>query len=131
MTKQYLLNDTNLSEVAFGSNGQSLVLTFLNMRDGDEEARLGCSGLLIVKYQSTCSSLPLYVGDVIDEIVGEDSMQRLGQMGYGFMNRDGTTLSSPSERLHFVHLEGGEIDIDIVCSEIEFNCVASRAKNKS
>ncbi len=122
MTGQCLLHDTNLSEIAFTSNGPALVLSFLSMYDGREELRLNCRGLLIVKYHSISSPLPLYVGEVIhEEISAEDTKLRLAHSGYGFTNQDGTVLTLRSERLHFVHLEGGEIDIDIVCTEVAFN----------
>jgi hypothetical protein len=122
MTKRTLLQDTNLSEVAFCNNGQGLAFVFLNMRDGREEARLECSGLISVKYHITpSSSLPVYLGEVIHEEVGGDDLARLLETSrYGFTNQDNTVLSMPFSQLQFIHLEGGETDIDIICSEIAF-----------
>jgi hypothetical protein len=121
MTKRDLLQDSNLSEVAFGSNGQELFLTFLSMEDGREVARLRCHGLLVVKYHSVSSPLPLYVGEVTHEKIDvQNSTLRLASLDYGFTNQDSRSLHPNSEGIHFVHIEGGELDIDIACADVEF-----------
>lgn len=119
MTKQLIVQDTNLSEFSFESDGQLLRLSFLNMRDGHEEARIECRGIIAVKYHSVGVPLPLYVGEVVhEEISGDTLAQSLDKLGYGFLNQAGAKFLPRREGLHFVHIEGGEIDIEVACIDL-------------
>ena len=120
MTKQLLFQDTNLSEISFGNDGQSLTLRFLSMRDGHQEGVVVFHKLLILNYQTVTDQLPLYVGEVyLQELTGRDAELLLRQFGYGFTFAAGGSLPTQVTRLQVVHLEGGKIDIDIVSAEMK------------
>jgi hypothetical protein len=119
MTKKQLLNDVNLANIAFGKDGQEITLSFLSMTDGGEVATLRCSGLLVLKYQTVLFPLPLYVGEVNhEEFTNMQIAELLRGFDYSFFDQSGNTFDPHLERLHNVHIEGGEVYIQIVCKEL-------------
>lgn len=119
MARRQLLCDVNLAEITFGDGGQTLALTFLNMNDGSTVGILRCDGLLVVKYHTVLSSLPLYVGEVNhDEVGNSQGLELLKRSDYSFLDESGTILNPRLDRLHYVHIEGGEVYIEIVCKEL-------------
>ena len=120
MTKSQLFCDVNLAEIAFARDGLELTLTFLSMDNGSEVGRLRCSGLLAVKYHTVLSALPLYVGEVNhDEFDSSQATEALKRLDYSFVNGSGSVLIPRLDRLHYVHIEGGEVYMEIICKGLD------------
>lgn len=116
-----ILADVNLSTLSFSDNGRILTVEFLNMADGSPCAQLTAIGVVAFNFHNTFDddddALPAYVGEVTcQDLEAQEAASLLSRLGYGFLGRGVTPYAPKSARLH-MHLEGGEVTIDVICSE--------------
>ena len=116
-----LLSDVNLSALSFSNDGRVLTIEFLNMTDGSPCAQLIASGVVAFNYHNTFESdedaLPAYVGEVTcRELREQDKDATLSRLGYGFLGRGVATFVPKAGRFQ-IHVEGGELTIDLICGE--------------
>ncbi|EEF62124.1 hypothetical protein Cflav_PD6399 [Pedosphaera parvula Ellin514] len=85
------------------------------MTDGQPCARLIANGVILLHYHNIFDSgdgLAAYVGEVtVQELGMDESGLVLSQLGYGFRG------SGMERHSMLIHIEGGEVAVDIVCSE--------------
>jgi hypothetical protein len=120
----YLLQDVNLSNIHISPNGRTINIEFINMFDGGFLAHLTVEEVLIFKYfnafDNSEDAFPTYVGEVMyRELIPEESSAELLNFGYRFIGREEQIQSK--ESLFFIHIEGGEISIDLVCSKYQLH----------
>ena len=120
-TNNALLSDVNLSGVSFAESGRTLIITLSNMVDGRRCAQLITEGVLAFNYHNTFEddddALPTYVGEVTCRALQKEELdQVLLRLGYGFLG-PGVKTYVPKSRCFHVHVEGGALAIDVICTE--------------
>lgn len=125
---QRLLSDVNLSDVAFREDASEMILDFLNMTDGDEVGSIVCSGILVFSYRLDLGEqLPQYVGEV-DYVLVEGGAAKVLLSKFGYYLRSTLENDPPFPKCHHVHIEGGGLCIEIVCTNVKF-CVGGNFKS--
>ena len=114
-----LLSDINLSSLSLTNDGRVLTIDFLNMADVSHCAQLIADGVVAFNYHNTFETdddaLPAYVGEVTcRELREQDKDAALSRLGYGFLGKGCATFLPESGRIH-IHIEGGEVSIDLIC----------------
>jgi hypothetical protein len=117
LTKLDLLVNVTLSELTLSGDGPGVTLTFLSIEDGHQVARLLCHGLLAI--HCVCADLPLICDVTLEECAVADSMSRLEKIGYGLAPHVHKFLPPNTKHIHFIVMEGGDIDIQIACVRVE------------
>ena len=122
-----LLEDANLAEIQFSSDGKNIHFDFLDMYEGKPIASMICENVIHFIYSSNFSDVShgfaCYVGEVTLQSFTshEDIVHTLNSMSYGFKRCDmyGNALGfEPVEELHLVGIAGGEVSITILCKTI-------------
>ena len=120
-TTKTLLSDVNLSSLSFSNSGRVLTIDFLNMTDGDRCAQLIAIGVVIFNYHNAFEddedALPCYVGEVTCRALREPTKDvALLQLRYRFIG-SGVMAFKPEIGLFHIHIEGGQLCIDLICGE--------------
>lgn len=120
-----ILKDINLDEIKFSPDGRDISINFLNMSDGSLENILECKSVYYFKFQNCFEvddGFACYVGEVNYELIKNSELSDwLAKIQYGFYNNDRTPLIPTKTDLYSVHIEGGEIIIELVCEKMLLN----------
>jgi hypothetical protein len=90
------------------------------MSDGGEIGALHCNDVVLYSYQVLIgSSLPLYVGEVHDNLIRSDELpQLLTRLKYAFRLGEDAESKMGIGPFHHIHVDGG-VMIDIVCANVQ------------
>jgi len=129
-----ILEDVNLSEISISKDGRNIVFQFSELYKDDRCAEVICSSVYVFNYhnifEDEYDGLPCYVGEVdYGEVHGLNLCQKLTELNFGFVvekdptdpNSGSKTYLPPNNKAYFLHIEGGQVDIDIVCGEVKIN----------
>ena len=90
------------------------------MIDGKASEQLVAEGVVALNYHNTFEkddALPTYVGEVTCRVIqGEELECILLRLGYGFLAQGVTTFIPKAQCFH-IHVEGGELTVDLICTE--------------
>ncbi|KID58108.1 hypothetical protein JF50_05105 [Pseudoalteromonas luteoviolacea] len=114
-----LLNDVNLDNIAFGKDGKSVRLSFIDMYEGDSLGELECSSVYSFDYQNCFKdddSLAAYVGEVNYKVIhASEVSDYLKNSGYVF-----SCDEIFSSNLFVIAAEGGEVSLKVICGVASF-----------
>jgi hypothetical protein len=121
-TKQ-LLADVNLARMSLSDDGLSVTLEFCNMFDGGPWGRLIASRLAVSNYHNafgpTDDGLAAYLGELtVEKAPGWEAESTRARLGYGFHGPDSNPFFG--KQSYWIHAEGGEIELNIVCGDYRF-----------
>ncbi|WP_139281595.1 hypothetical protein [Vibrio aerogenes] len=120
-----LLSNVNLDGINFHPDGRTIELEFIDMDEGDSVGTIKCTQVFICHYQNTFEyddGFACYVGEVeCHEIISEDIVSLLEKHNYGFTGNSGGIYKPVEDSLFKLHLESGEILLDVICGDVEFN----------
>jgi hypothetical protein len=116
-----LFKDVNLSDINIQNYGRDVLLKFCDMQDGEICGSIHLKNVYILNYHNIFEDkddgLACYIGEVtIAELQGEEASSKLNVLGFQFEGCDGLTYLPQSSTLFFLHLEGGELAIDLISS---------------
>ncbi|MBN1786948.1 MAG: hypothetical protein JW806_00970 [Sedimentisphaerales bacterium] len=130
-----ILEDVNLHNFEISQDGRIIILRFTQLNSDKLVAEISCKSVFVLQYHNAFESedrhdgLPCYVGYVKrEELSGEVLTNKLKNMGYGFIiSSDPATPNCTENKVflpdsnncHLLCLEGGQIDLEILCSKIE------------
>lgn len=114
-----LLSDVNLDNIAFGKDGKSVRLSFIDMYEGDSLGELECVSVYSFDYQNCFEdddSLAAYVGEVSYKTVNaNDVSDYLKNSGYAF-----SCDKIFSSNLFVIAVNGGEVSLKVICGLASF-----------
>ena len=121
-----ILQDVNLSNVQMSTDGRTISIGFIDMFDGKCLGHLSLESVLVFRYfnafESSEDSFPAYVGKVIcRELVPDEITAELVNLGYRFIAGDGQIFIPSGKSLFLIHIEGGEVSIEIICGKYLLN----------
>lgn len=118
-----LLSDINLDEVIFSPNGKDLTFKFVNMTDGALINIIKCKSIFIFTYNNTFEDddgFACYVGEVTCERISHSNLKKwLTEKRFSFYDVDKSIYVPTTRDLFNLHIEGGQIVIDLACEAIE------------
>ncbi len=115
-----IMNDVNLDKILVNREGKAVRLEFINMQDGGLVGFIECEDVLLFNYHNVMDAegLAIYVGHVdVDELVGDAARTTLAKLGFGFRDSLGRTGTTESGVIQHLHVEGGEVSIDLCCGQ--------------
>ena len=120
--KDLLLKDVSLATVSLSADGTAVGMEFLSLQDGAPCAALQCRRVILLAFRNAFEhnkdAFPCYLGEVVREDLSSSSLrERLDGFQYGFSRGDGSTYMPAGSRGVHVHLEGGEVILDVICGE--------------
>jgi hypothetical protein len=121
-----LLRDVNLSEIYIYPDGTKITIKFLSMFDGHAVATLTTYDVIVFNYHNAfdCSAdaLPTHVGEVTCRSIAQEQVHIcLAALAYKFAIADDYSQSTLMNGAILIHIEGGEVAIDILCGRYEIN----------
>jgi hypothetical protein len=95
------------------------------MTDGRPCAQLTANGVVMLNYHNAFDNdddaLPAYIGEVTCRELGvKEADSVLSGLGYGFIGNGGT-IYVPKLGCFHIHIEGGELAIDMVCEKFKLS----------
>ena len=117
-----IMDDVNLDRVIVETNGKACRLEFIDMREGVRAGVIECRDVILMNYHNIMDAegFATYVGQVdLDELVGDAGRGKLCELGFRFRDAAGRTSTTGSETIQHLHVEGGEVCIDVCCGECQ------------
>ena len=127
-----LRRDGNLSDIFIYPDGTRLAINFLSSFDGGAVSRLTVYGVIAFNFHNTfdcpADALPTYVGEVTCRPIAQEQIHScLGSLAYGFTFKGDYRPNTLASTANLIHIEGGEVAIDILCGRYEIAYPARRA----
>jgi hypothetical protein len=123
-----LFSDVNIDEVTFSPDGKKVTLSFVDMHEGEPIGIIQCLSVLLFNYQNIFDDgegFAAYVGEVTcSRIESKNISSFLSNMNFKFSGADGNVYTPNIQNLFALHVEGGEVILDIVCEVVEKDNVA-------
>lgn len=115
--------DCDLTRIALGETLGQLTIELSNNYDGETLAMIVCRGLLSIRINSALtldeSELPVFAGKVLlYKLKVDEATAHLQSQGYGF-SRSGSATPFNSDAIWRIHIEGGEIDREVLARECQ------------
>ena len=113
-----IMDDVNLSRVVMGEEGTSVCFELIDMQQGAPIGIIHCENVLLFNFHSVMDmdGFAVYVGQVdVDEYHGDMARAKLAELGFCFRDSLGRTSMTESGIVHHLHIEGGEICVDVCC----------------
>ncbi len=115
-----IMDDVNLDKIVIDKSGKACRLEFINLRDGAPVGVIECMDVILINYHNVMDfeGLATYVGQVdLDELGGDLGRAKLCDLGFKFRDSLGHTGTTNSGTVRHLHVEGGEVCIDLCCGE--------------
>jgi hypothetical protein len=136
---EYIFENVNLANLDIADDGKKVVLDFLDMTSNNWESigKIRCNNVFLLNYQN--SFLP-DMDDGFACYVGEVTLQRIKKNEYdkfifnhrfGSIESGGNYIDFPYEEANLLHLESGDVIIDIMCENLEIDKKSTLAIIKS
>jgi len=125
MKEIMLLEDVNLADIYFYTDGKGMRIDFIDMYEGKPIAFMNCNNVLHFIYSNDFDDrshgFACYVGEVTLQSFAsyQDIAHAFNSMNYGFkrFDMDENELGFAKE-LHLVSIAGGEVSIQILCKTL-------------
>ena len=129
-----ILEDVNLSNISISKDGKEILFQFNRLQNDAARVEVVCSSVYVFNFHNVFEDeydgLPCYVGEVrYGRICGSDLCRKLKELNFGFRVEEDPVEPNSKKRMYipgdrkayFLHMEGGEVDIDIICGEVTIN----------
>lgn len=117
-----LLSNINLDGISFNNLGRGVEFSFIDMDKGEPLTNLQCNAVYLFNYHNSFSDdegFACYIAEVTYEFIPADLASKiLMKYNFSFINLDGSTLVPTKKDLINLHIESGDIVVDIICEEI-------------
>ncbi|MDO6528191.1 hypothetical protein Q4519_21225 [Motilimonas sp. 1_MG-2023] len=116
-----IYSDVNLDSIKLLPDGRTIELIFLDMYKGLEIGKITCANVYSFCYQNTFEEnegLACYIGEVGYEVIKPDEYATFLELNnYSFLGRGGSTYEPKEAELYKLHLESGDVMLDVICGE--------------
>ncbi|MDR3490884.1 MAG: hypothetical protein P4M12_02430 [Gammaproteobacteria bacterium] len=117
-----ILSDINLSNMSFNKLGRGVEFKFLDMQKGEPISNIQCNAVYLFNYHNTFSEddgFACYIVEIECTLIPHDSVNKwLANNNFGFMDMNGGVYVPSKKDLIHLHIESGDIVIDLACEEI-------------
>ncbi|BFT72379.1 hypothetical protein [Paenibacillus sp. P36] len=122
-----IFSDVMLDKIKFIDNRQDIQFEFYDSENGNDLGKVICEKIFLFNchtaFEPNEESFPCFVLDVnIHELENDDIVLKFKKYNYGYSGGDKPIIPK-SAAYHLLKIEGGPIDITVICERIEINTV--------
>ncbi|BFT72357.1 hypothetical protein [Paenibacillus sp. P36] len=124
---EQIFSNVMLEKIKFIDNRQDIQFEFYDSENGNDLGKVICKNIFLFNchtaFEPNEDSFPCFVLDVnIHELENDDIVLKFKKYIYEYGESDKPIIPK-SEVYHLLKIEGGPIDITVICERIEFNKV--------